>query len=108
MLLKQIVHHLEKNRMAREKILVPKFKYEHLKTIENNKEPVKPDSVNDNKHLKKLNDKALDNSAKSELINDTPQTGSGYISRTIKNRTNSWCTCDTTTEKNIFLGLPTD
>lgn len=52
MLLKPIVHHLEKrNRMAREMILVPKLKYEHLKTIENNKEPVKPDSVNDNKLL---------------------------------------------------------
>lgn len=55
-------------------ILVPKLKYEHLKTIENNKEPVKPDSVNDNKLLKKMNDKALDNTAKSELIKDTPQT----------------------------------
>lgn len=51
MLLKPIVHHLERNRMAREMILVPKLKYEHLKTIENNKEPVKPDSVNDNKLL---------------------------------------------------------
>lgn len=78
MLLKPIVHHLgEKNRMAREMILVPKLKYEHLKTIEANKEPVKPDSVNANKHLKKMNDKALDNTAKSELIKDTPQTGTG-------------------------------
>lgn len=52
MLLKPIVHHLEKkNRMAREMIPVPKLKYEHLKTIENNKETVKPDSVNDNKLL---------------------------------------------------------
>lgn len=55
-------------------ILVPKLKYEHLKTIENNKEPVKPDSVNDNKLLKKMNDKALDNTAKSKLIKDTQQT----------------------------------
>lgn len=60
--------------MAREMILVPKLKYEHLKTIENNKEPVKPDSVNDNKLLKKMNDKALDNTVKSELIKDTQQT----------------------------------
>lgn len=60
--------------MAREMILVPKLKYEHLKTIENNKEPVKPDSVNDNKLLKKMNDKALDNTAKSELIKDIQQT----------------------------------
>lgn len=60
--------------MAREMTLVPKLKYEHLKTIENNKEPVKPDSVNDNKLLKKMNDKALDNTAKSELIKDTQQT----------------------------------
>lgn len=75
MILKPIVHHLEKkNRMAREMILVPKLKYEHLKTIANNKEPVKPDSVNDNKLLKKMNDKALDNTAKSELIKDTQQT----------------------------------
>lgn len=63
--------------MAREMILVPKLKYEHLKTIENNKKPVKPDSVNDNKLLKKMNDKALDNTAKSELIKDTQQTWTG-------------------------------
>lgn len=67
--------------MAREMILVPKLKYEHLlKTIENNEVPVQPDTAYDDKKL--INENTLDDTSKSESINDTSQTGSGYISRT--------------------------
>lgn len=63
-------------------ILVPKLKYEHLlKTIENNQEPVKPDTANNHMNHKQMNGNNLDYTTKSESINDTTQTGGGYIGR---------------------------
>lgn len=69
--------------MAREMILVPKLKYEHLlKKIEDKEEPVNPDTMNDSKDEKQMPEKTLTDTTPSESINDTSQTGSGYVSRT--------------------------
>ena len=68
--------------MAREMILVPKVKYEHLlKHIENKEEPVKQDTVND-KDKKQMSGDTLTDTTMSESINDTSQRGNGYVSRT--------------------------
>jgi hypothetical protein len=65
--------------MAREMILVPKLKYEHLlKKLENTEESIKQDITNtSNEQIPK--DTSHDTAM--EPMNDTPQTGSGYISR---------------------------
>lgn len=68
--------------MAREMILVPKLRYERLlEKIEHNNEPVKPDTVNDDKDHKQTSGNTLTDTTMSESTNDTSQTGSGYISR---------------------------
>lgn len=70
--------------MAREMILVPKLKYEHLlKKIGNNEESVKPETVNDDKDQRQqISESTLDDTTMSESIHGTSQTGSGYVSRT--------------------------
>lgn len=69
--------------MAREMILVPKLKYEILlKKIEDKEEPVKPDTMNDDKDETKMYEKTFTDTTLSESINGTSQTGSGYVSRT--------------------------
>lgn len=63
-------------------ILVPKLKYEHLKKIKNKEEPVKPDTVNDDKDQRQMSEKTLTATTMNESINDTSQTGTSYTSRT--------------------------
>jgi hypothetical protein len=68
--------------MAREMILVPKLKYERL--LEKNghiKESVKPNTTNDDKDHPAMTENTLTNTITSESINDTSQTGGGYVSR---------------------------
>lgn len=78
LLLKPIVHQIDK--MAREMILVPKLKYEHLlKKSEDKEEPVKPDTVNEDKDQKQMYEKTLTATTMNQSINDTSQTGAGWL-----------------------------
>lgn len=62
--------------MAREMILLPKLKYEHLlKKIGKNE-----DTVNDDQRQEIPGNNLTD--TRSESIDDTSQTGSSYVSRT--------------------------
>ena len=61
-------------------ILVPKLKYEHLlQKLGKNEEPVKPDTVIDDQiHAENTET----DTTRSKSIDDTSQTGSGYVSKT--------------------------
>lgn len=65
--------------MAREMILVPKLKYEHLlQKLENTEESVKQTIANtSNEQIPK----DVSNDVAVESMNDVSQTGSGYIGR---------------------------
>lgn len=68
--------------MAREMILVPKLKYERLlEKIEHQTEPVIPDIVDIDKDHPQISENSLTDTTMSDSINNTPQTGSGYVSR---------------------------
>jgi capsid portal protein len=68
--------------MAREMILVPKLKYERLlENNELNKEPVKQDTVDNDEDKKQMSDNTSTDTTMSYSINDTSQTGNGYVSR---------------------------
>lgn len=63
--------------MAREMILLPKLKYEHLlKKIGKNEDTVSDDQ------RQEIPGNNLTDTTRSESIDDTSQTGSGYVSRT--------------------------
>ena len=63
-------------------ILVPKLKYERLlEKNEHIKEPLKPNTANDDKDHPLVPENPLTHTMTSESINDTSQTGSGYVSR---------------------------
>lgn len=63
-------------------ILLPKLKYEHLLLkIWKNEELVKPDTVNDDQR-QQIPENNLTDATRSESIDDTSQTGSGYVSKT--------------------------
>ena len=63
-------------------ILLPKLKYEHLlKKIGENEESIKPDTVNDDQR-QQIPENTLTDTTRSESIDNTSQTGSGYVSKT--------------------------
>lgn len=69
--------------MAKEIILVPRIKYEHLlKLIEDNEERVKPDAKDKYKDHTQMTENNQDDIKHSESTSTFSQVGSGYVRRT--------------------------